>query len=52
MHEIQAREELRNDDCFFCFPSFVENGLPLCFPSKLEDFLKNVPERYKAIVSY
>lgn len=52
MLEIQAREELKNDDCLFCYPSFVENGLPPCFSSKLEDLLKNVPERYKAIVSY
>ena len=50
--EIQAREELRNDGCPPCYPSFVESGLPPCFPSKLEDPLKNVPERYKAIVSY
>ena len=50
--EIQAREELKKDGCPLCYPSLVETGLPPCYPSELEDGLQNVPERYKAIVSY
>lgn len=52
MEEIQAREELKKDGCPLCYPSLVETGLPPCYPSKLEDGLQNVPEHYKAIVSY